>query len=64
MSIKRVFYLLAVAWLASIVLAYYLFHLPLIVPVPLVNVAGALVRTGVDVAAVALTITLGGALGC
>lgn len=63
MSGKKIARLLAVVWLAAIVVAYYWVHVPYLLPAPLVSIGVGVGRAASDVAAVALTVGLAGALG-
>ena len=63
MSGKRIAHLLAVVWLAAIVIAYYWVHVPYLLPVPPMSIGVGVGRAALDMAAVALTVGLAGALG-
>ncbi len=63
MSAKRIAYLLAAAWLIAIVVAYYWVHTPYLLPVPLGAIAARMGKSVLNIAAVSLTMALGGALG-
>ncbi len=63
MSAKRIVYLLAAAWPIAVVVAYYWVHTPYLLPVPLGAIAARVGRSALNIAAVSLTMALGGALG-
>jgi hypothetical protein len=61
--LKRVGPLLAIAWLAALVIAYYWVHIPFGLPAPLAAVATTVGAACTNLLAVALTALLAGALG-